>query len=286
MKEKQTITLLTLLIVLLSGIAAAVGIFSDAGPGEFEYKTIRGATVVIYGKGLYKHMSADVAVQGIAQDVVTLFLGVPLLLVALLGYRKEAIKSRFLLTGVTGYFFVTYLFYTAMGMYNELFLVYVTLLGLTFFALYNLLASFDSEKVLTYFPIKTPVKFVGGFLIFNSVVITLMWLGHIIPPLLDGTIYPAELHHYTTMIVQGFDLGLLLPVSFVAGLLLIKRKPVGIIAGVPYIIFLSILMTALTAKIVAMGITGVEVFPAVVIIPLFNLITIYCTVLMLKNISI
>lgn len=286
MKEKQTITLLTLLIVLLSGIAAAVGIFSDAGPGEFEYKTIRGATVVIYGKGLYKHMSADVAVQGIAQDVVTLFLGVPLLLVALLGYRKESIKSRFLLTGVTGYFFVTYLFYTAMGMYNELFLVYVTLLGLTFFALYNLLASFDSEKVLTYFPIKTPVKFVGGFLIFNSVVITLMWLGHIIPPLLDGTIYPAELHHYTTMIVQGFDLGLLLPVSFVAGLLLIKRKPVGIIAGVPYIIFLSILMTALTAKIVAMGITGVEVFPAVVIIPLFNLITIYCTVLMLKNISI
>lgn len=286
MKEKQTITLLTLLIVLLSGIAAAVGIFSDAGPGEFEYKTIRGATVVIYGKGLYKHMSADVAVQGIAQDVVTLFLGVPLLLVALLGYRKESIKSRFLLTGVTGYFFVTYLFYTAMGMYNELFLVYVTLLGLTFFALYNLLASFDSEKVLTYFPIKTPVKFVGGFLIFNSVVITLMWLGHIIPPLLDGTIYPAELHHYTTMIVQGFDLGLLLPVSFVAGLLLIKRKPVGIIAGVPYIIFLSILMTALTAKIVAMGITGVEVFPAVVIIPLFNLITIYCTVLILKNISI
>lgn len=286
MKEKQTITLLTLLIVLLSGIAAAVGIFSDAGPGEFEYKTIRGATVVIYGKGLYKHMSADVAVQGIAQDVVTLVLGVPLLLVALLGYRKESIKSRFLLTGVTGYFFVTYLFYTAMGMYNELFLVYVTLLGLTFFALYNLLASFDSEKVLTYFPIKTPVKFVGGFLIFNSVVITLMWLGHIIPPLLDGTIYPAELHHYTTMIVQGFDLGLLLPVSFVAGLLLIKRKPVGIIAGVPYIIFLSILMTALTAKIVAMGITGVEVFPAVVIIPLFNLITIYCTVLMLKNISI
>lgn len=286
MKEKQTITLLTLLIVLLSGIAAVVGIFSDAGPGEFEYKTIRGATVVIYGKGLYKHMSADVAVQGIAQDVVTLVLGVPLLLVALLGYRKESIKSRFLLTGVTGYFFVTYLFYTAMGMYNELFLVYVTLLGLTFFALYNLLASFDSEKVLTYFPIKTPVKFVGGFLIFNSVVITLMWLGHIIPPLLDGTIYPAELHHYTTMIVQGFDLGLLLPVSFVAGLLLIKRKPVGIIAGVPYIIFLSILMTALTAKIVAMGITGVEVFPAVVIIPLFNLITIYCTVLMLKNISI
>lgn len=285
MKQKQTITLLTLLIVLLSGIAAATGVFSDAGPGNFEYKSIWGTTVVIYGKGLYKHMSADVAVQGIAQDVVTLLVGIPLLLAALSGYRKESVKSRFLLAGVTGYFFVTYLFYMAMGMYNELFLIYVSLLGLAFFVLYNLLTSFDSEKVSSYFSLKTPVKFVGGFLIFNSVVIALMWLGRLVPPLLDGTVYPLELHHYTTMVVQGFDLGLLLPISFVTGLLLIKRKPVGFIAGVPYIIFLSILMTALTAKIAAMGITGAEIFPAVVIIPVFNLITIYCAVLMLKHIS-
>ncbi len=285
MKQKQTITLLTLLIVVLSGFAAAVGIFSDAGPGKFEYETIRGATVIIYGKGLYKHMSADVAVQGIAQDVVTLFLGIPLLLAALWGYLRESVKSRFLLAGVTGYFFVTYLFYTAMGMYNELFLVYVTLMGLTFFVLYNLLASFDSDKVVIYFSSKTPVNFVGGFLIFNSVIIALMWLGRVVPPLLDGTVYPDELQHYTTMIVQGFDLGLLLPISFVTGLLLIKRKPAGFIFGVPYIVFLSVLMTALSAKITAMGINGVEIFPAVVIIPVFNLITIYCAFLMLKNIN-
>jgi len=283
MKQKQTITILIGAIIILSATAALVGIFTTGGPGNFGYETIRGETVTIYGKGIYKHMSADVAIQGIAQDVVTLFIGIPLLLFSLFGFRKSSVKNRFLLTGVTGYFFVTYLFYTAMGMYNELFLVYVTLLGLTFFALFNLFISFDIKIISEYFSVKAPAKFTGGFLIFNSIAIALMWLGRVIPPLLDGSVYPVDLQHYTTMIVQGFDLGLLLPVSFVAGWLLLKKRPMGFLIGVPYIVFLSVLMSALTAKIIAMGINGVNIIPAVFIIPAINLVTIVCAVLMVKN---
>ena len=283
MKQKQTITNLIGAIIILSATAALVGIFTTGGPGNFGYVTIRGETVTIYGKGIYKHMSADVAIQGIAQDVVTLFIGIPLLLFSLFGFRKSSVKNRFLLTGVTGYFFVTYLFYTAMGMYNELFLVYVTLLGLTFFALFNLFISFDIKIISEYFSVKAPAKFTGGFLIFNSIAIALMWLGRVIPPLLDGSVYPVDLQHYTTMIVQGFDLGLLLPVSFVAGWLLLKKRPMGFLIGVPYIVFLSVLMSALSAKIIAMGINGVNIIPAVFIIPAINLVTIVCAVLMVKN---
>jgi len=141
MKRKQTITILIGAIIILSAIAALSGIFTTGGPGNFDYETIRGETVTIYGKGLYKHMSADVAIQGIAQDVVTLLIGIPLLLIALFSYRRGSVKGHFLLTGIVGYFFVTYLFYTAMGMYNELFLIYISLLGLTFFALFNLFIS-------------------------------------------------------------------------------------------------------------------------------------------------
>jgi hypothetical protein len=39
--------------------------------------SIRGENITIYGKGIYQHMAADVAIQGIAQDYVTLFMGVP-----------------------------------------------------------------------------------------------------------------------------------------------------------------------------------------------------------------
>ena len=284
MKEKQTVTLLVILISILSSFAAIAALLSGGGPGTYDFTSIHGQVIPIYGKGLYQYMSADVAIQGLAQDVVTLFPGIPLLLFALVRYRQGAVRYRFLLAGITGYFFVTYLFYTAMAMYNILYLVYVALMGLSFFALFNLLCTIRPDEVKGYFNAKAPVKLTGGFLVFNAIVIALMWLGSVIPPLLDGTIYPDSLHHYTTLIVQAFDLGLLLPISLVAGILLMQKKPMGYITAVPYIIFLSILMTALTAKIIAMGINGVNIIPAVFIIPVFNLTTIVLAVLTLRNI--
>lgn len=283
MHKTRIVTILVLIIVALSLVTSLYGILSNEGSGSYPYESIRGKMVEIYGKGIYKHMSSDVAVQGIAQDYVTLFAGIPLLLLSLIGYRKNRTRHHFLLTGTLGYFFVTFLFYTAMGMYNIMFLAYVALLGCSFFALTASCLSFNLSEMTTFFTVKTPVKFVGGFLIFNAISIALLWLGRIIPPLLDGSIYPDDLQHYTTLIVQGFDLGLLLPISFVSGWLLWKRKPLGYLFGTTYIVFLSVLMTALTAKIIAMGLHGYNIIPVIFIIPTINIVTILSAFLMLKN---
>lgn len=284
MNRKTTVTILVALIILTGALASSCGIFSKDGPGPFQYQSIRGQTVDIYGRGIYRHMPADVAIQGIAQDFITLFIGIPLLLITLPGYRKKSARAHFLLSGTLGYFLVTYLFYTAMAMYNILFLAYAALLGLSFFALFLTLKEFDPASVSRYFSHKAPVKFTGCFLIFNSIIIALLWLSVVLPPLLNGTIYPDDLHHFTTLIVQGFDLGLLLPISFIVGLMLMKNKATGYLFGTPYIIFLSILMTALTAKIIAMAVNGVNVVPAVFIIPVINLVTIACAFLMVREI--
>jgi hypothetical protein len=283
MKQKRSILILVLLIVLLSSITASFGILSHKGDGPYQYESIRGESVEIYGRGVYHHMSADVAVQGIAQDYVTLFAGIPLLLISLIGCRRNSIRYHFLLAGTLLYFFVTYLFYTAMGMYNVLFLFYTALLGLSFFGLILAIYSFDLKEITEQLSIKIPNKLVGGFLIFNSIAIAILWLGIIIPPLFDGSIYPVELQHYTTLIVQGFDLGLLLPASFVAGLLLFRARTTGFLFGTIYIVFLSILMTALSAKIIAMYLNDVNVIPAVFIIPGINIFTIICAFLMIRS---
>lgn len=283
MRYKKSVTILSFMIALLALVAASMGVFSTGGPGPYEVETVRGETVTVYGEGLYKHMSVDVAPQGIAQDYITLFVGVPLLLLSLVWARKGSLKGRFLLAGTLGYFLVTYLFYLVMGMYNVLFLVYVTLLGTSFFAFAQTLLSFNLTSLDERFSESTPVKWTGGFLIFNSIAIGLMWLGVVVPPLLDGSIIPREVEHYTTLIVQGLDLGLLLPLAFVSGLLFIKRNPFGYLLAPVYFVFLSILMTALTAKVVAMGLLGQNVIPAIVIIPLFGLISIGCSILTFKN---
>lgn len=285
MKLKKMVGALIFGIILLSVAATLSGIFSGHGRGKFDYESIRGQTVTIYGEGIYKHMSADVAVQGIAQDYVTLIFGIPLLLISFLFARKNSLKGRFALAGVAGYFFVTYLFYMCMAMYNELFLIYVALTSLSFFTFLLTILSIDIENIRSGFSEKLPVRCIGGFLIFNSIAIAFLWLSIIVPPLLDGTLYPAAVEHYTTLIVQGMDLSLLLPFSIIIGFLLIKRKPFGYLFAPVYLVFLSLLMTALVAKIIGMSLTGVSAGPAIVIIPVFDLVAIGSAIVILKEIE-
>jgi len=172
-----------------------------------------------------------------------------------------------------------------MGMYNEMFIVYIILLGSSFFALISYLISVDYDKINYLFNSQTSFKSSGIFLIINTILIAFMWLSIIIPPLLSGKIYPKSLEHYTTLIVQGFDLALLLPMAFVCGFLMIKKHRYAYVFGTLYLVFLSILMTALSAKIIAMKLGGYNVIPAIFIIPTINIISIIFSVLMLDSVK-
>jgi hypothetical protein len=122
-------------------------------------------------------------------------------------------------------------------------------------------------------------------MIFNSIIISLLWLGVVLPPLLDGTIVPDAVQHYTTLTVQGLDLAIFLPLSFVSGYLLINRKPLGYLLSTTTLIFLPLLMTALVAKIIAMGLAGDNIIPVVFIMPSLLVAASVCAVLLIKNLK-
>lgn len=170
-------------------------------------------------------------------------------------------------------------------MYNVLFLLYVLLLSASFFAFTLTMISFEVDRLPEYFHPNTPAKITGGFLIFNSIAIAIMWLEIIITPLIDGTIIPKNVEHYTTLIVQGLDLAILLPLSFLSGLLFIRKRPLGYLLAPVYFVFLSILMTALSAKVIAMGLLGQNVIPAIFIIPTFNLLSVLLTIYIFLNVE-
>lgn len=285
MQNKKTNTTLVVLIILLAGFAAIMGIFTHQGNGEYQIQSIRNQTVTIYGVGLYEHMSADVAIQGIAQDYITLFVALPLLFVALLWARGGSQKSLLFLAGVNSYVFLTYLFYMNMAMYNALFLVYVSITGLSFFSLAMTILSIKLDHLQVSFNARTPVKFIGGFLIFNAICIAMLWLSIVVPPLLDKSIIPLSVEHYTTLTVQAFDLSIFLPLSFMAGFLLIKKQKFGFLLAPVYLVFLSFLMTALIAKIIAMSLQGVNVIPAIFVIPCIAIVSIGCAFILFRNIN-
>ncbi|MFP7299237.1 hypothetical protein [Neobacillus niacini] len=286
MKYKNTISILVIIVAILSLFSTSYAIFSNHGQGEYEYKSIYGESVSIYGKGLYVHDSVSMAAQAIAQDYVTLFLGVPLLLLSFYLYRKGLLKGSLLLTGTLGYFLYTYASYSFLSMYNSMFLIYVALMSASFFAFTLMMVSYEIHNLPLFFAEKTPVKFLGGFLLFVSFVFGMMWTGKLGFPLLKQTPPPEDLQHYTTFVIQALDLGFVVPAGLLAGVLLMMRKPFGYLLAPVIIIKEITLLTAMTAMIFLQIRAGVEIGSMLVwSIVLFNLVVIYCMFLVLRNIK-
>lgn len=283
MKFKKSITLLTAIIIILALIASFYGVFSGGGQGSYEFKSLHGELVKIYGRGLYKNESISMASQAIAQDIVTLCLGVPILILALALARKGLLKGRLLLAGMLGYFLYTYASYSFYAMYNSLFLAYVALMSASFFAFTLTMMSFNIEQMNRSFNPKLPVKFIGGVLIFVAVLVALMWLKRILSPI--GAV-PEGLEHYTTLIIQALDLGFIIPAAILGGILIIKRKAFGYLLSSVIIVKEAALLTVIIAMLISQKAAGVKIgVPELIMFPLFTLMVIYCMYLIMKNVK-
>jgi hypothetical protein len=260
-----------LLLASLAALAAAAPFVRTEGPGPSTITSVRGESVRLHGFGPYRHMPADVAVQGLAQDLVTLLIGVPFLVLALAWARRGSRAGHLALAGAVGYLLVQYVLYLAMGTYNELFLLWVALVLVSFQVLVRLLLAFPPAAFAAGGEPAWSRRFVGGFLLVNGTLIALLWLSVVVPPLLSGALYPAGLAHLTTMVVQGFDLALFLPPSLSAGYWYLKRREAGDLLAPAYAVFLSLQMIALLAKILWMSRIGANAGPALVIIPVLLL---------------
>ncbi len=155
-----------------------------------------------------------------------------------------------------------------------------------FFVLILTLYPLNVENVQNAFSDKTNTSFGGIFLILNGAAITLLWLSIVVPPLMDGTLYPDGVEHYTTLVVQAVDLSLLLPLSFLLGYLLYQQKPEGYVYGSVYLVFLSIMMTALLSKIIYMGLNGFQIIPVIIIIPILLVFSLTGAYLMLRDVKV
>ncbi|MEH7095417.1 hypothetical protein [Neobacillus vireti] len=285
MKNQKSISFLTVLISIFSFAATAYAFVSNQGKGPYVYKSIFSENVDIYGRGLYQHDSVSMATQALAQDYVTLFLGIPLLIISLVLTAKGLVKGKLLLTGTLGYFLYTYASYSFLSMYNSMFLVYVIIMSASFFAFILMMMTFDIPKLPYLFNETLPVTFISSFLLVVSSVFGLMWLGKVVSGVMYGT-QPDGLEHYTTLIIQALDLGFVIPVGFLAAILLIKRRPFGYLLAAVITFKDVTLLTAISAMVILQYLTGINISPVmIVIVLLINIVFLYTMVLILKNVK-
>ena len=176
--------------------------------------------------------------QLLGQDVVSLALGVPLLVVAMWLTRRGSTRGLLLWAGALFYVVYSYTYYIFGVQFNFLFLVYIAMVSLSLYGLLALLISFATEAIKAQFKDTMPARLIGGFLVAMSLVFALIWLVRIVPKLPGGTIGEVD------RLVYVMDLTILLPALCFGGVWLWQRKPWGYALG-----------GLLLVKVVTLGLT-------------------------------
>lgn len=219
-----------------------------------------GEEITFYGKGVYARNSFSGATQAIAQDLVTLFLAIPCTIMALIFVKKKNTVAQFVLTGLLAYILYTYMSYAFMMFYNELFLLYVADMALSFYAFVISIKCLMQHEVVEKLQEKMKTKGLRIFMNVTGVIIFLMWTGRIIPTIGNGQA-PVGLDNYATLVIQVLDLGVIVPACFVISYLLKVKSKLGYVLGPVIIIKAVALVIAVLAMALCMSLSGIEVAP-------------------------
>lgn len=284
MKYSTPLKVLIPFIGLLALFAAGMGLFYQL-PGEpYPFTSHRGETVMINGHGLYYYDTVSSAAQQQGNDVVTLFVAIPLLVVATRMAFRGSLRGRLLLTGTLGFFLYTYLSMSMLTMFNALFLVYVALFSLSLYAFILCMMSFDLETLPRHFSGNLPRRWIAALLFLIGGFLTLAWLGKVIPPILQN--FPPVLDNTTTFVIQAMDLGLIVPLAVLSGILLLRHSAWGYLLTSIFVLKAITLGLAVSAMVVKMMLAGVPEGAGIAIpFLIITALNLAAAVSLLRNIS-
>lgn len=234
------------IILIASALIAVLALFA-AGSGLLLNDT-------------YKNDTISGAAQQKGNDLVVLVLCVPLLLMSAFFAVKGSLRGRLIWTGTVFFFLYTYASQSFLTAYNHMFLVYVATFSVSLYTFAWSLLTLDVRRVREGFA-GAPVKVTAGFMFFVGIAVSLMWLGLIVPPLLAGE-RPVALETYTTLVIQALDLGVIMPLAVITGLLLLKKDAWGYTLASLVLIKGITLGTGVLSMVLFMSMSGVEVDPA------------------------
>ena len=267
---QKTIQRLTIAIIVLSILVVLAAFFYPYAGESYTFNTLRGEEVEIFGQGLYRFETISFYAQAIAQDIVTLLIAVPLLIVSLAMVRKGSMRGRVLLTGTLAYFLYTYASYSFLSAFNEAYLFYVVIFSLSLFAVILSFMSIPADELATHIKAGYPRKGLGIFCLSVGGAIALMWLARIVPAIFQGVV-PIGLEAASTLVIQSLDLGLIVPLGILSGVLLLRKQNWGYLLGTVFLFKGTTLVIAVF--VMALNMMRMNVSGSLVEMSIFGVIT-------------
>lgn len=223
----------TIVIAVLVLVASLLGLFSSVP---------------------YSKETENWLLQARGQDVGNILAVVGLLISAYLA-KKGSRRGFLIWLGTLFYLLYAYIIYAVAVHFNSLFLVYVAILGLTFFTILpNLMHGvdhFESGKVN---------KFASYTLVIIGLLFAMLWLSDLIPATITGET-PQSVKDAGLWVnpIHVLDLSIVLPAFIATGYASLKHKKLGSYLLAPWLTF-SVLMgssiVAAMAMMIADGYSG------------------------------
>ena len=256
-------------IILLTLTATLAGLLPGVGQ-PYALTNFRGEEVTINARGLYYWDTVSSAAQMQANDLVTLALGAPLLAISFWLTLRGSLRGRLLMTGTLGFILYTYITMCFGAAYNKFFLVYVALFSLSLFAFILSMMSFDLKTLPSHFSEKLPRGWIAGLLFFAAAFLLLAWLGRVAATFAPNAI-PA-LENTTSMFIQAMDLGIIVPLCVMSGILLLRRiawcyllASVGLMKFLTMGVAVSVMSLNMLRVGVPISMVEIAVFPTIAI---------------------
>jgi hypothetical protein len=230
---------LSLLVAALTAVAAGAGILD----GE-----------------IYVKETASWAAQAFGQDVVTLGVAVPLLILSAVRAGAGSKRAFLIWLGVLVYLMYSYTLYALGVHFNKLFLVYIAILAISTYLFIIAVASADRDGIREAFSERAPARLAGGFLWFVAGMFTLLWLSEIVPALASGQgLKTAAEVALPVNPVHVMDLAFLLPAMYITGALVRRGHTLGYVFAGPLLVSTILLGLAILGMVAAMALRGVPV---------------------------
>ncbi|WP_167956327.1 hypothetical protein [Anaerosporobacter faecicola] len=212
--------IITIVLLLITSIT---GILSMNFDHKWVFTNQYGHTVEMYGYGIYANDTYLKAPINIGTDWIILLLVIPILVVSYIQfYKNDCTLNRLKMASIYGV--ITY--YAAsicFGVtYNQLFLVYAVLFGISLFKTFIYTRAISLKKVPKVRISMTIFLYILGGSLFVA------WLPDIIPAVLNNTTL-SSIGVYTTEITYVIDMAIVSPLIFISLYLLKKRNPLGAI---------------------------------------------------------
>ena len=207
-------TVMMLILSVLAFIASIMGLLKQ----EIYNEVLLASTI-----------TKSLVFGSIVQDIISVPASLLLMILSIFFFRKRSYKIFIAMLGLTAYIFYGYALYSIQGQYTSIYLVYLTILGLSLYSLIFGIFGFSKEINSKFLLPKSLRISIGIFLAIILLVLIPAWIGRMAPDILKRV--PGEVYG-----VFVLDLCIVFPAFAIIVVKLFKENSFGnVLAGIALI---------------------------------------------------